>query len=155
MKRRTFLKGTMAGGVIAVAAGAGLLKPTQVMAARWPKSAFKAKAIPDAIKALYGSSNPVTNNRAIKIDAPLQAENGGLVPIKVTANIARVESIAMLVSKNPQPLATSIDLFGAKGFYRANLKMRKSSDLVAIVKAGGKLYKKSHKIKVTVGGCGG
>lgn len=154
MKRRTFMKGTMAGGVIAVAAGAGLLKPTQVMAASWPKSAFKAKAIPDAIKSLYGSSN-AASHKGIKIDAPLQAENGGLVPVKVTANIAKIESIAMLVSKNPQPLATSIDLFGAKGFYRANLKMRKSSDLVAVVKAGGKLYKKSHKVKVTVGGCGG
>ena len=154
MKRRTFLKGTMAGSVIAVAAGAGLLKPTQVMAASWPKKAFNAKGIPDAIKALYGSSN-ASAHKAIKIDAPLQAENGGLVPVKVSANIAKIESIAMLVSKNPAPLATSIDLFGAKGFYRANLKMRKSSDLIAVVKAGGKLYKKSHKIKVTVGGCGG
>ena len=154
MKRRTFLKGTMAGGIIAVAAGAGLLKPTQVMAASWPKKAFNANSIPDTIKALYGSAN-AANSSAIKIDAPLQAENGGLVPVKVSANIAKIESIAMLVSKNPHPLATSIDLFGAKGFYRANLKMRKSSDLVAVVKAGGKLYKKSHKIKVTVGGCGG
>lgn len=154
MKRRTFLKGTMAGGVIAIAAGAGLLKPTQVMAASWPKKAFNSKAIPDAIKALYGSSN-AANNNAIKIDAPLQAENGGLVPVKVSANIAKIESIAMLVSNNFRPLATSIDLFGAKGFYRANLKMRKSSDLVAVVKAGGKLYKKTHKVKVTVGGCGG
>ncbi|MBD3671694.1 MAG: thiosulfate oxidation carrier protein SoxY, partial [Gammaproteobacteria bacterium] len=38
MKRRSFLKGTLAGSTVAVAAGAGLLTPAQVLAA-WPKAA--------------------------------------------------------------------------------------------------------------------
>ncbi|MEW5993949.1 MAG: thiosulfate oxidation carrier protein SoxY, partial [Candidatus Zixiibacteriota bacterium] len=38
-KRRIFLKGTLAGSAVAVAVGAGLLNPRQVLAA-WPKAAF-------------------------------------------------------------------------------------------------------------------
>ena len=36
INRRTFLKGTVAGSVLAVAASAGLLTPTRVLAAAWP-----------------------------------------------------------------------------------------------------------------------
>ena len=39
MKRRTFLQGTVASGALAVAAGAGLLKPTRALAA-WLKAVF-------------------------------------------------------------------------------------------------------------------
>ncbi|MDD5404294.1 MAG: twin-arginine translocation signal domain-containing protein, partial [Sulfuricella sp.] len=38
--RRTFLKGTGAAGTVAVAIAAGLLKPGQVLAADWNKTAF-------------------------------------------------------------------------------------------------------------------
>ncbi len=155
MKRRTFLQSTLAGSVITIAAGAGLLKPTDAFAARWPKKAFNTKKdVNKAISALYGSSSTIASDK-ISIKAPIQAENGNLVPVKVTAKMPGVQSIALLVSGNPRPLATSIDLSGAKGYYRANLKMRKTSNLNVIVKAGGKLYKKVQKIKVTVGGCGG
>jgi len=41
MKRRTFLKGTVTGGMLGIAASAGLLMPKMVLAA-WPKSAFDA-----------------------------------------------------------------------------------------------------------------
>ncbi|VAX05506.1 hypothetical protein MNBD_GAMMA19-2223, partial [hydrothermal vent metagenome] len=39
MKRRTFLKGTVASGMLSVAASAGLLTPRMVLAA-WPETAF-------------------------------------------------------------------------------------------------------------------
>ncbi|MDY6980943.1 MAG: twin-arginine translocation signal domain-containing protein, partial [Pseudomonadota bacterium] len=40
MQRRTFLKGSLASGTVAVAVSAGLLTPGAVMAA-WPKTAFE------------------------------------------------------------------------------------------------------------------
>jgi len=49
MKRRIFLKGTLAGSAVALAAGAGLLNPRQVLAA-WPKSAFEAKDLSKAMR---------------------------------------------------------------------------------------------------------
>ena len=48
--RRTVLKGATASGVLATALAAGLLKPTQVLAA--PRSAFEAKNLADAMKGM-------------------------------------------------------------------------------------------------------
>jgi len=155
MKRRNFLKGTLAGGVLTVAAGSGLLRPTAVLAAEWPKGAFDAKSAEDAVKGLYGASS-ATDNAAVKLTAPLQAENGAVVPIKVDTGMAGVESIAIVVEKNPRPLATSVDLSGsATGYYSTRIKMGATSKVTAYVKAGGKLHTASTTVKVTVGGCGG
>ena len=154
--RRTFLKGTLAGGVLTVAASAGLLRPTRVLAAAWPKSAFEAKTMDTAISGLYGNAQSTADDSAITIKAPLQAENGAVVPITVSTTLSNVESIAILVEKNPAPLVCSVMLMnGAQGFFSARMKMGKTSDVKAVVKAGGKLYSASKQVKVTVGGCGG
>jgi sulfur-oxidizing protein SoxY len=152
--RRTFLKGTLAGGVVAVAAAAGLLKPTRVLAAAWPAGAFEAKSIDDALKGLYGAS-AVTDSTAVTIKAPLQAENGAVVPIAVSSKLPKIESIAILVKENATPLIASVALTGAEGFFSARMKMGKTSDVKVVVKSGGKLYVATQQIKVTVGGCGG
>ncbi|MHB1142279.1 MAG: thiosulfate oxidation carrier protein SoxY [Sulfuricaulis sp.] len=44
---------------------------------------------------------------------------------------------------------------GADGYFSARMKMGQTSDVVAVVKAGGKLYTAKQNVKVTVGGCGG
>jgi len=154
MNRRTFLKGTLAGGVVAVAAAAGLMKPTRVLAAAWPAGAFEAKSIDDALKGLYGSSS-TADSKAISIKAPLQAENGAVVPITVSTSLPNVEAIAILVKENVQPLVASVALTGAGGFFSARMKMGKTSDVKVAVKSGGKLHVATQQIKVTVGGCGG
>jgi sulfur-oxidizing protein SoxY len=155
LNRRTFLKGSIAGGVLTVAASAGLLKPTQTLAAAWPKSAFDAKSMDDAISGLFGSATAPAN-AGITIKAPLQAENGAVVPITVSTNLPNVEAIAILVDKNATPLVSNVNLMnGAEGFFSARMKMGKTSDVKVIVKAGGKLHSASQQIKVTVGGCGG
>lgn len=154
LNRRTFLKGTLAGGVVAVAATAGLLKPTRVLAAAWPAGAFDAKSMDDALKALFGAS-ALSNSPALSLNAPLQAENGAVVPITVTAKMPKVESIAILVKENPNPLVANAVLSGAEGYFSTRIKMGKTSDVQVVVKSGGKLYTASQQIKVTVGGCGG
>ena len=54
MKRRTFLKGSVAAGAVSAAIGAGLLTPRMVLAA-WPTAAFEAKTVDSALDALMGS----------------------------------------------------------------------------------------------------
>lgn len=152
--RRTFLKGTVAGGVLAVAAAAGLLTPTRVLAAAWPANAFDAKSIDDAVQALYGSS-AAADSKAISIKAPIQAENGAVVPIAVSTTLPNVEGIAILVQANERPLVANAALSGAEGFFSARMKMGKTSDVKVVVKSGGKLHTATQQIKVTVGGCGG
>lgn len=154
MKRRTFLKGAVAGSVVAVAAGSGLLTPTQVLAAAWPSDAFKAKSISDAMNSLFGAGT-AADSGDIKIKAPIQAENGAVVPISVTTSLPNVEGIGVMVEKNPQPLATAVMLSGASGYYSARIKMGKTSPVHVVVKSGGKLHVAKKTVKVTVGGCGG
>ena len=153
MKRRTFLKGTVASGMLGVAASAGLLAPKMVLAA-WPQSAFDATKIDDALNGLYKSASH-SKSGDIKIKAPDIAENGAVVPISVTTGM-KASSIAVLIKENPSPLACSYELGGnTVGFVSCRVKMGKTSDLIAVVKSGGKLHSATRKIKVTIGGCGG
>jgi sulfur-oxidizing protein SoxY len=155
MKRRTFLKGSLAGGVVAAAAGAGLLQPTEVLAADWPKSsAFYDTTVDGALKKLFGTTQ-MTDSAKIKIEAPIQAENGSVVRVSGDAAM-NADMMAIIVAANPSPLAASVSLSnGAKGYFRTHVKMGKTSDVHVVVRSGGKLYKATQKIKVTVGGCGG
>ena len=154
MQRRTFLKGSMATGAVAVAAGAGLLTPSTVLAA-WPKAAFGAKGVDNTMSALYGKGKPA-DSKDIKIKAPDIAENGAVVPVSVTASQSGIESISLLASSNPSPLTASFNLGAtAEGYVSTRIKVRKTSKVIAVVKAGGKLYTASKDVKVTIGGCGG
>jgi len=154
MKRRTFLKGTVASSMLGVAVSAGLLTPRMVLAA-WPESAFGAKNVDDALNALLGSTS-TSESSAIDIKAPDIAENGAVVPITVSTSMSGVESIAVLIKENPSPLACSYDLSAnTEGFISCRVKMGKTSDLIAVVKSGGKLHSAKKTVKVTIGGCGG
>lgn len=152
--RRTFLKGSLASGAVAVAVGAGLLTPQTVLAA-WPKGAFEAKGVDKTMSALFGGAG-TTDSKDIKIKAPDIAENGAVVPVSVTTGIAGIESISLLASSNPSPLTASFNLGAtAEGYVSTRIKVRKTSKVIAVVKAGGKLFTASKDVKVTIGGCGG
>ncbi len=154
MKRRVFLKGSLAASTMGVAIGAGLLAPQAVLAA-WNEAAFKAKSEADAIKAAMGSATTAASD-AIKIKAPDIAENGAVVPVSVTSTLAGVESIALLVEKNAAPMSAVFTLpKGTKADVSTRVKMGKTGDVIAVVKAGGKLHSARKSVKVTIGGCGG
>ena len=154
MKRRIFLKGSLATSVIGMAVSAGLITPRMVLAA-WPKAAFDAKTVDEAISGLFGSST-LTGSDKIKIKAPDIAENGAVVPISVETDIDGVESISLLAEKNATPLTSSFVLGkGAEPFVATRIKMGKTGSVIAVVKAGGKLYSTGKEVKVTIGGCGG
>lgn len=153
-KRRSFIKNSAAAGAFGVAVSAGLITPRAVMAA-WPKAAFAATDVDAAITGAFGSS-ATTESTDIALKAPEIAENGAVVPITVTSKIAGTESISLLISKNPTPLTATFKMGeGAEGFVSTRVKMSKTSDLVVVVKANGKLYSAKKEVKVTIGGCGG
>ena len=152
--RRTFLRNTLATAVLVAVGGTGLLHPPRALAAEWPKDAFTAKKLEDAVQALFGST-AMSPSASIKLKAPAQAENSAQVQIQVTADLPNVEAIAILVEKNPSPLVAHASFQGAEGYFSARMKMAQTSDVVAVVKSGGKLYTARQNIKVTVGGCGG
>jgi len=151
--RRNVLKSAAGASAVAVAVAAGLLKPTQAMAA-WNKSAFEAKNVGDALKGI-GVTSPA-DSKDITIKAPDIAENGAVVPVEVSSGLAGVTSIAILAEKNAQPLVGTFGLSGgAEGFISTRIKMGQTSLVRAVVNAGGKTYTAAKEVKVTIGGCGG
>ena len=152
--RRILLKGSLAAGAVGAAVGAGLLSPKAVMAA-WSKDAFEAKDINAAISGVMGGSDAAASDK-IKLKAPDIAENGAVVPITVTSNIDGTTNISLLVSNNNTPLTSSYELGPTtEGYISTRVKMAKTSDVIAVVKADGKLFSTKKEVKVTIGGCGG
>jgi sulfur-oxidizing protein SoxY len=121
---------------------------------KYPDEAFKQKSEADAIKALYGKTAEPSDK--VKLDAPEIAENGGVVPISVTTTLDKVTSISFFVAENPSALAASYRISeGTIPAVANRLKMAKTTNVIAIVEADGKLYSATKEVKVTVGGCGG
>jgi len=148
-----FLRGSLVASAAGVAASAGLLAPQAVLAA-WPKGAFDAKDVKSAMSEIAGGDSPEAGD--IKIKAPDIAENGAVVPITVSTGIEGVESISIFAAKNGTPLIASFKLGeNAEPFAATRIKMGETADVVALVKAGGKLYSAKKAVKVTIGGCGG
>jgi sulfur-oxidizing protein SoxY len=151
--RRNVLKGAAGAGTVAVAVAAGLLKPTQALAAA-PRSAFEAKNVGDAMKGL-GVSAPA-DSKDIVIKAPDIAENGAVVPVEVSSGIAGTSAIAIIAEKNVTPLVAEFNLAGGtQGFVSTRIKMGATALIRAVVTAGGKSYTAAKEVKVTIGGCGG
>jgi sulfur-oxidizing protein SoxY len=151
MKRRSFLKGSVATGVAVLAANAGLLAPNTVLAA-YNKNAFTSKDMNAAVKALFGAD--ISGKADAKLKAPAIAENGLVVPVSVEAK--KADMIAVFVSTNPQPLACAYEFkAGAAPEMSTRIKMGQTSKVTAVIKAGGKVTSVDQEVKVTIGGCGG
>ena len=153
--RRTLLKGAGATGVLTAAIAAGLLKPSQVLAAEWNRAAFDAKDVAGALKAA-GAGN-AAESKDIVIRAPDIAENGAVVPVEIVSNIPNTISLAVVVDKNPFPLTTAFDFAnGAVPEMALRVKTGQTSLVEALAKTSdGKFYIAKKEVKVTVGGCGG
>ena len=153
--RRLILKGVAMVALVSLGvAKFGLMPAFAAANDKYPEDAFKQKSSDDAIKSLYGKTAEASDK--VKLDAPEIAENGAVVPISVSSTLADVTSISILVAENPSALAASYKIpAGTIPSVANRLKMAKTSNVIAVVEAGGKLYSATKEVKVTVGGCGG
>ena len=134
-------------------AAAVMVVPRWLFAAR-PDAAFDAKNAESAVGGLF--EGPITETDQITLKIPDIAENGAVVPVTVSTDLADVEAIGVVVVNNPTPLAALFELTPQSvAMVSVRIKMGESSPVRAIVKAGGKLYSTSKEVKVTIGGCGG
>jgi len=150
--RRVLFKAAGSAGLITAAGAAGLLRPGLALA-DWNSAAFSADRLSDALAAIGASGATTSLNVVVK--SPDIAENGAAVPVEVHTTLPKVESISILVEKNPTPLIVQYTLTDFDGMLTTRIKMRETSKVRAIVKADGKLYTAAKEVKVTVGGCGG
>jgi sulfur-oxidizing protein SoxY len=151
MQRRSFLQ-VVLGSTLAMIAG---LFGSRNAAAAWSADAFDARSIADALKNAFGT-DIVTPSDAITIKAPNLAENGAMVPVEVTTTLPELESISFLVEGNQNPLAATFFVSpSANRVLATRVKMGRSSAVLVVARAGGRLYSARKEIKVTIGGCGG
>jgi len=155
-QRRLVLKGAVSASTLALVAASGLLLPQRLLA-HWPKDAFTAETVEDALLALVGKAE-IADNMAVNFKVgspPSYAVNGASVPIQIQSDLKNIERVAVLVEKNPFPLAMSLDFTPAvKLPFKSMIKIREDSLVIAVVRADGKLYKTSRFVKVDIGGCG-
>jgi sulfur-oxidizing protein SoxY len=152
--RRKFLKTATYVGATASVIGSGVLLPQRVLGA-YNAEAFDARDVSSALSTSLGSDQHTASD-AIKLKAPDIAENGAVVPVTVSSSLSNVEAISIIASANPVPLTSIYQLSSvSEAFISTRIKMLKTADIIAVVKADGKLYSATKQVKVTIGGCGG
>jgi sulfur-oxidizing protein SoxY len=153
-RRRKLIKTGGSATLLGVLTAAGWVKPAGAQS-QWNKVAFDSHGLSETMKAL-GAGDPTPSKDIMFFQTPEIAENGAVVPIGVTSNLPKTESIAILIEKNPNVLAAVFDLpAGTEASVSTRVKMAQSSNIHALVKADGRYYVASKDIKVTLGGCGG
>ena len=154
-KRRTLLRTGSGVTLLSLFGGAGLLAPHAAQAQAWNKAAFDTHNLAETMKALGGGETTQSKD-IVFFQTPDIAENGAVVPVGISSNIPKTESIAILIEKNPNTLAASFDIpAGTEPTISTRVKMGQSSNIYALVKADGKYYVAAKEVKVTLGGCGG
>ena len=137
---------------------AGLLASTGLFpqfAFAFNKTAFEAKSVADALKAL-GAGAPV-ESKEVSVTAPDIAENGSVVPVGVATTLPGVKTMLIMVEKNPATLTALFNVTDSvESAFQARVKMGQSSDVYAIaIMNDGKVLFAKKEVKVTLGGCGG
>ncbi len=151
--RRNLISCLASGAGIIVTGVGGLLKPILAFA-DWNIDAFSAETQSDAL-AEYFPGLTATPSDAISIGVHDLVENGAVVPIKVNTDLPNIESISILVEKNPNPLIANFNLTPAcAGFVATRIKVGEPSNITAIVKSDGKLFSTTKFVDVVEGGCG-
>jgi sulfur-oxidizing protein SoxY len=115
------------------------------------------------MKRLFGGRPIKDGSSAIKLELPIIAENGAVVPVsvEVTAKLppqAYVKTIYLISDKNRRPMNAKFTLSSTMGqaFIGTNLRLGESTDVRAVAElSDGTLLMTKQEVKVTVGGCGG
>jgi sulfur-oxidizing protein SoxY len=121
------------------------------------------ESVEEALKRLFGGKTIKDGSASIKLEVPLIAENGAVVPVSVTVDspmtpTSWVRHIYVVADKNRIPVVTRVTLAPEAGraFMGANIRLGESGDVRAIVEqSDGTLLQVKREVKVTVGGCGG
>jgi sulfur-oxidizing protein SoxY len=157
--RRAALRLLGALGVSAAAGGLAVGAPARAHA----QALGQNESVQDAMKRLFGDKPIKDGSASVKLDLPLIAENGAVVPVAVEVTSPQtaqsyVKSIYIIADKNRRPLNAKFNLTPATGlaYVGTNLRLGESTDVRAVAEmSDGTLLAAKREVKVTVGGCGG
>lgn len=152
MKRRLFLQISLTGAQIALALGAGLLRPTQALA-DWPADAFDAERLDEALALLTGGAT-IDASDAVTIEAEDIAENGATVPLVVRSRLPGTRTLFLFAEKNPTPALSRFELSPrVESAIDTRVKLAKTGPVIAVVYADGGYFSASKQIQVMTGSC--
>lgn len=157
MERRSFLKGFGAVSACAV------LVPSIVSAADEAKkvSGPNEMSVESALAAITGGKS-VTPSSKVTLSAPEIAENGAVVPVKVSVESPMsandyVKAIHILATKNNNSRCANVYLTPANGeaSFGTRIKLGATQDVLAVAEmSNGTFLSAKQNVKVTIGGCG-
>ncbi len=159
IQRRNFLKGL--GIVVATAiAGTPALLNAAEEKAKAPKGPNEFSY--DMAIAAITSGKAIETSDKIDLVVPEIAENGAVVPVKVTVNHPMEESnyikaIHILAKENNNVRCADVMLtpMSGKAYFATRIKLGKTQDVVALVETStGNFIMTAKSVKVTIGGCG-
>ena len=115
------------------------------------------------MKRLFGARPVNDGSGVIKMELPLIAENGAVVPLTVEVQSPmtpanHVKTIYVISDKNRRPLNAKFTLTPAMGSATVgtNLRLGETTDVRVVAElSNGTLLMAKREVKVTVGGCGG
>ncbi len=118
-------------------------------------TAWKAKTVDDAIKALYGDIKAEESGLSIKV--PKIASNGGAIPVGMKSDV-QLKSLALFQDSNPEAAVAvfTIPADVKKVNYMTKIKMAKTGSITLVGEGtDGKFYKVNKSLQVALGGCEG
>lgn len=139
-------------GAAAVAAGS-----PRAAGAQAPPALGAPEPVAHALKRVFGNRQIRDGASAIKLDVPLIAENGAMVPVSVEvgATPSPVKHVYLVADRNPVPIAARITPApGGPLQAGLNLRLAETGDVRAIAElADGTLLGVKREVRVTVSGC--
>ncbi|AEG00695.1 thiosulfate oxidation carrier protein SoxY [Methylomonas methanica] len=122
--------------------------------ADWPEKHFSKGDFADSFQQLFGDRT-IDYSEAIRLVLPEIAENGAVVPITISSDLADIQRLYIWVEKNPTPLAAEVTFDASLAVYlTARIKMAESCHVVVIAQQGEQLLRNQRWVKVMQGGCG-
>ena len=115
------------------------------------------------MKRLFGGRAIKDGSSAIKLELPIIAENGAVVPVSVEVSAklspqGYVKTIYIISDKDRRPMNAKFSLSPTMGqaFVGTNLRLGETTDVHAVAElSDGTLLMAKQEVKVTVAGCGG
>lgn len=149
MNRREFCKTTTAAFALSLFAGGSLFADEK-----------KMPTIEEIIAQFTGGKGATKS--LVTLQAPEIAENGLVVPLKVSVDASAKDGrfpkkIHLIAPGNPVPLICNMSFSKKNGsaYMATRAKLAKSQDVIALVELGdGSFVYDTKMVKVTIGGCG-
>jgi sulfur-oxidizing protein SoxY len=146
-------------GALAAAGALGLGAPRRAQAQQFGLQ----ETVQEALKRLFGTRPIKAGTGVVKLDVPLIAENGSVVPVSVEVTSPMtaqnyVKHIYIVADRNRIPVILRAALVPESGqaVAGATVRLGETGDVRAIVEqSDGTLLQVAREVKVTVGGCGG